>query len=70
MCMQYRKDKKGNSLSMLGYGCMRFTSRNGKIDLDAIDLRRVPFSRKNSGGISDICDVYVDIVSGLKRLGF
>ncbi len=38
--------------------------------LDAIDLRRAPFSRRNSGGISDICDVYVDIVSGLKRLGF
>lgn len=32
--MQYRKDKQGNELSILGYGCMRFTQRNGKIDLD------------------------------------
>lgn len=32
--MQYRKDRYGNELSILGYGCMRFTSRNGKIDLE------------------------------------
>ena len=22
--MQYRKDKKGNDISLLGFGCMRF----------------------------------------------
>jgi predicted aldo/keto reductase-like oxidoreductase len=32
--MQYRTDKYGNKLSVLGYGCMRFTTRNGKIDYD------------------------------------
>ncbi len=32
--MQYRTDKHGNKLSALGYGCMRFTTRNGKIDYD------------------------------------
>ena len=32
--MQYRKDKNGNELSILGYGCMRFTNKNGKIDID------------------------------------
>ena len=32
--MQYRKDKKGTSLSVLGYGCMRFTRQRGGIDLD------------------------------------
>ncbi len=32
--MQYRKDKNGNELSLLGFGCMRFTKKNGKIDLD------------------------------------
>ena len=32
--MQYRKDKYGNDLSVLGFGCMRFTTRAGKIDLD------------------------------------
>jgi uncharacterized protein len=32
--MKYRKDKKGNKLSILGYGCMRFTKRNGNTDID------------------------------------
>ncbi len=32
--MQYRKDKYGNDLSVLGYGCMRLGSRAGSIDLD------------------------------------
>ena len=30
--MQYRKDKKGQRISVLGYGCMRFSGKNGKID--------------------------------------
>ncbi len=30
--MQYRKDKYGNSISVLGYGCMRFSQKAGKID--------------------------------------
>ncbi len=32
--MLYRKDKYGNDISMLGYGCMRFTKKGGSIDLD------------------------------------
>ncbi len=32
--MQYRKDKNGNELSVLGFGCMRFQKKNGKIDID------------------------------------
>ena len=32
--MQYRKDKKGNDISLLGYGCMRFTRKGASIDLD------------------------------------
>ena len=32
--MQYRKDKYGNDISILGYGCMRFTKRAGIIDLE------------------------------------
>ena len=32
--MQYRKDKSGNDLSVLGFGCMRFTKKGGGIDLD------------------------------------
>ncbi len=32
--MQYRNDKNGNPISLLGYGCMRFTTGIGGIDLD------------------------------------
>ena len=32
--MQYRKDRNGQPLSVLGYGCMRFTRKAGAIDLD------------------------------------
>jgi len=33
--MQYRHDKYGNALSVLGFGCLRFPQKNGKIDLEA-----------------------------------
>ncbi|MBE5922824.1 MAG: aldo/keto reductase [Lachnospiraceae bacterium] len=31
--MNYRKDRYGNDISILGYGCMRFSHAAGKIDL-------------------------------------
>lgn len=38
--------------------------------LDAIDLRRVPFAKKKTDGVSDICDVYVEIAEDLRRRGW
>lgn len=32
--MQYRNDKYGNPISVLGFGCMRFTKKAGKIDFE------------------------------------
>ena len=32
--MEYRKNKKGEDVSLLGYGCMRFSSKGGRIDLE------------------------------------
>ncbi len=32
--MQYRKDKYGQELSILGFGCMRFTRKGTSIDID------------------------------------
>ncbi len=32
--MQYRKDRKGNDISLLGYGCMRFTRKGPSVDID------------------------------------
>ena len=35
--MQYRKDRYGNDISILGYGCMRFTKKGTGIDLAKAD---------------------------------
>ena len=32
--MNYRNDKYGNPVSILGFGCMRFPRKQGKIDFD------------------------------------
>ncbi|MBR2958950.1 MAG: aldo/keto reductase, partial [Bacteroidales bacterium] len=35
--MNYRKDKYGNPLSILGFGCMRLPGKLGRIDMDAAE---------------------------------
>ena len=35
--MQYRNDNKGEPLSILGFGCMRFAKKNGRIDMEAAE---------------------------------
>ena len=37
--MQYRVDKYGNKLSALGFGCLRFPQKNGKIDMAATEAQ-------------------------------
>ena len=37
--MQYRKDKYGRDLSILGFGCMRFTRKGTSLDLDKAEKR-------------------------------
>ena len=32
--VQYRKDQNGNGLSVLGFGCMRFTRKGSALDID------------------------------------
>ena len=32
--MQYRKDRHGDELSILGYGCMRFSRKGAGVDVD------------------------------------
>ena len=48
---------------------IRGNTRRGISHLDAIDLRRRPFSRKGGEGVRDICDVYVAIAAELKARG-
>ena len=32
--MNYRLDRYGNRLSALGFGCMRFKKKNGRVDME------------------------------------
>lgn len=54
--MQYRKDKKGTELSILGYGCLRFTKKNKKIDLDKAEKEVMEAIR---GGVNYFDTAYV-----------
>ena len=58
--------KWGSSFTLLT-GC----TRRGVSHYDEIDFRRAPLCKKHSGdGISDICDVYLQIVNDLIARGF
>ena len=39
--MQYRNDKYGNPISVLGYGCLRFTKKSGKIEFEKAEQERI-----------------------------
>lgn len=48
---------------------LRSNGRRGISHVDAIDLRRAPFTKRTGSGVSDICDVYIDMVRTLKERG-
>ena len=54
--MQYRKDKKGRDISLLGYGCMRFTRKGGGTDLDKAE-REVTAAIE--GGVNYLDTAYI-----------
>ena len=44
--MQYREDKHGNKLSILGYGCMRYPQKDNKSRLDKTEQELLAGSRQ------------------------
>ena len=54
--MNYRKDRYGNDLSILGYGCMRFTQNGGKIDMKKAEQEIMTAYR---GGVNYYDTAYV-----------
>lgn len=55
--MNYRKDKYGNNLSILGYGCMRFSRAAGKIDIDKAE-QEIMTAFRNGVNYYDTAYVY------------
>ena len=54
--MQYRKDKYGRDLSVLGFGCMRFTRKGAGIDLAKMEQELV---RAIEGGVNYLDTAYI-----------
>lgn len=55
--MKYRTDRKGNQLSILGYGCMRFTRNGSEIDLEKAE-RELMYAISHGVNYLDTAYVY------------
>lgn len=55
--MNYRLDKYGNKLSILGFGCMRFSRSHGKIDMEKAE-REMMLAYKNGVNYFDTAYIY------------
>ena len=55
--MNYREDKYGNKLSILGFGCMRFPRKLGKIDMEQTE-RLIVTAVKNGVNYFDTAYIY------------
>ena len=54
--MQYRQDKKGRDISLLGYGCMRFTRKGSGIDIDKVQRE---ITAAVEGGVNYLDTAYI-----------
>ena len=55
--MNYRMDKYGNALSILGFGCMRFPRKQGKIDIAEAE-REIMLAVENGVNYFDTAYIY------------
>ena len=55
--MQYREDKYGNKLSILGFGCMRFQRKMGSIDYEKAE-RQIMLAIENGVNYFDSAYIY------------
>ena len=55
--MNYREDRHGNKLSILGFGCMRFAQTAGKIDLEKAE-KQILAAYENGVNYYDTAYVY------------
>lgn len=54
--MKYRKNKKGEEISLLGFGCMRWTRKGGRIDIEKAEKEVL---RAVEGGVNYFDTAYV-----------
>ncbi len=55
--MQYRKNKTGEDISLLGFGCMRFTQKGNSIDMEKAE-KEVMYAIENGVNYFDTAYIY------------
>lgn len=65
--MQYRTDKYGNKLSVLGFGCMRFQRKAGAIDMAEAE-REIMLAYQNGVNYYDTAYIYLDSESTIGEI--
>lgn len=65
--MQYRKDRYGNPISVLGYGCMRFTQKSGKTDIEKTE-QEIMTAIQSGVNYFDTAYIYPDSEAGLGEI--
>jgi predicted aldo/keto reductase-like oxidoreductase len=65
--MQYRSDKYGNQLSVLGFGCMRFQRKAGAIDIEEAE-REIMRAYRNGVNYFDTAYIYLDSESTIGEI--
>ena len=55
--MKYHSDKYGNQISVLGYGCMRFSQKGGKIDVEKAE-KEIMLAFNNGVNYYDTAYIY------------
>ena len=65
--MQYRKDKYGNELSVLGFGCMRFPQKMGRINMEETE-KQVVAAIENGINYFDTAYIYPGSEAALGKI--
>ncbi len=65
--MQYREDKYGNPLSVLGFGCLRFPQKAGRIDLEETE-REIMEAYRSGVNYFDTAYIYTGSEAALGQI--
>ena len=65
--MHYRCDRKNNKISILGYGCLRFSRKKGNIDIGKAE-RELLYAIENGVNYLDTAYIYVGSESALGEI--
>lgn len=65
--MRYRKDQQGNDLSVLGFGCLRFPQKMGRIDMEETE-REIVYAIEQGVNYFDTAYIYAGSEAALGEI--